>query len=440
MDIGSILFNWAIVFFLVFLNGFFVAAEFAMVKVRGSKIETLLQEGHPQAKYAKELVEHLDAYLSACQLGITLASLGLGWVGEPAIARMLEPLFIQLELPLTLVHTISFIIAFSIITALHIILGELAPKSVAIQKSDRVTLWTAGPLIAFNKIMYPIIYVLNGTSNRLLKLIGLNVADSHEVAHTEEEIRLLMKESHEQGLINQSNLTFVDNIFDFAGTTVEEIMVPRINMICLYLEDSFQENLKVVLSEGKTRYPLCDGDKDNIIGYIHIRDMLRPLSTGDTPQMKELVRDLSRVPATMRIGELLKFFQNNKGALALVLDEYGGTAGMVTLEDVLEEIVGEIQDEFDSETPKIEIISDNYILVDGLTPIDEVEEVLKIDLDSNDLQSIGGWLLSKVPMPPKESSSVVFDDYRFTILKSKEMQIQKIAITKEIDNPSEEHE
>lgn len=434
MDISSVLFNWVIVFFLVFLNGFFVAAEFAMVKVRSSRIETLLLEGHPQAKYAKRLIDNLDSYLSACQLGITLASLGLGWVGEPAIAQMLEPLFLSFHMPLALIHTISFIIAFSIITTLHIILGELAPKSVAIQKSDKVALWTASPLILFNKLMYPAIYLLNALSNRLLKSIGLNTTDSHESAHTGDEIRLLLRESQKQGLIDQSDLTFVDNIFDFANTTVEEIMVPRTDMICLFLEDSFQDNLKIVLAEGKTRYPLCDSDKDHIIGYVHIRDMLKPLSLGTTPTMNSLIREIHMIPETMPIGELLKFLQSSKAALAVVLDEYGGTAGMVTLEDVLEEIVGEIQDEFDSETPLIEIQPNGQILVDGLAPIDEVEQLLGINLANDDLQSIGGWLLTQGPMPPKEKTIITFENYQFMILKCKEMRIQKILITKPNDN------
>ena len=433
MDFGSIFLNWILVFFLVFLNGLFVAAEFAMVKVRSSRIETLLQEGHPQAKYAKELVSNLDSYLSACQLGITLASLGLGWVGEPAIVQMLQPLFIKFDLPMALIHTVSFIIAFSIITALHIILGELAPKSIAIQKSERVILWTARPLIGFNKLMYPVIYLFNSISNSLLKRIGLDIADSHETAHTEDELRLLMHESHEQGLMGQSNLAFVDNIFEFSTTTVKEIMVPRTDMICLYLEDSFQENLKTVLSEGKTRYPLCDSDKDHIIGYIHIRDMLKPLSMDQSPKMESLIREIHVVPVNMPIGELLNFLQTSKSALAIVLDEYGGTAGLVSLEDVLEEIVGEIQDEFDAETPLIDIQPSGQIIADGLAPLDDLSKLLEIDFENDELTSIGGWLLLKAPIPPIEGTSIIFKGYRFTILKRKEMRIQKISIAKEAD-------
>lgn len=430
MEIGITLWNLFLVFFLVFLNGFFVAAEFAMVKVRSSQIEAFIQQGHSKAKYAKQLIDHLDSYLSACQLGITLASLGLGWIGEPAIAQMLSPLFAKIGLSASLVPTVSFIIAFSIITALHIILGELAPKSIAIQKADRVALWTAGPLIIFNKLMYPIIYFMNGISIRLLKSIGIHVTESHESAHTQEEIRLLMKESQEKGLMDSANLAYFDNIFDFSETSAEEIMVPRTDMICLYLEDSFETNLNIVLTEGKTRYPLCDFDKDHILGYIHIRDLIKPLAEGRSVDVQTILRTIPRIPKSMPIKELLRFFQDQKSTLAVVLDEFGGTSGLVTLEDVLEEIVGEIQDEFDSESPLIERLKSDHYLVDGLTPLSDIEKLLQIDFENDDLQSIGGWMLSQVTIPPKENKKIIFNGFQFTILKAKEMRIQKVLIEK----------
>lgn len=428
MSIGTALWNLFLVFFLVFLNGFFVAAEFAMVKVRSSQIDTFIQQGHEKAKYAKRLVDHLDSYLSACQLGITLSSLGLGWIGEPAIAQMIGPPLAQIGLAPSFVSTLSFVIAFSLITALHIILGELAPKSIAIQKADQVALWTARPLIIFNRLMYPIIYFMNGVSLRLLRSIGIQITDSHESAHTLEEIRLLMKESETKGLLDSENLAYVDNIFDFSETNAEEIMVPRTDMICLYLEDSFDTNLQIILREGKTRYPLCEFDKDHVIGYIHIRDIIKPLAEGLALYISEMVREIPRIPESMPIKELLHFFQTHRSTIAVVLDEFGGTAGLVTLEDVLEEIVGEIQDEFDSETPLIEKLANHSYLVDGLTPIDEIEKLLGVDLAKDDLQSIGGWMLSQVAIPPQEQDQILFQGFRFTIFKAKELRIQKVLI------------
>jgi CBS domain containing-hemolysin-like protein len=262
-----------LIVFLVFLNGFFVAAEFAMVKVRGSRIDALMQQGHRRAQFARKLTNNLDAYLSACQLGITLASLGLGWVGEPTIASWLEMAFSS-YIPEYLIHPLAFAIAFSFITVLHIVLGELAPKSLAIRKAENITMWTALPLDMFYRIMYPFIWMLNGTANRLLRIIGIEPAGEGESAHTEEEIRILMKESNKSGHIDNTELALVDNVFDFADTKAKEIMIPRTEMVCLYLDKTFEENMDIAITEKRTRYPVCETDKDNIVGLIHIKDLL----------------------------------------------------------------------------------------------------------------------------------------------------------------------
>lgn len=430
MDPATIIWNIFLVMFLVLLNGFFVAAEFAMVKVRSTRIDTLLQEGNMRAKYAKRLVDNLDAYLSACQLGITLASLGLGWIGEPAIARLLEPVLTDLGLSGAMIHTVAFAIAFSIITALHIVLGELAPKSLAIQQADSVTLWTSVPLIAFYKLMFPVIWVLNSVANWLLRLVGIQVVGEHEAAHTEEEIRILMEESHKQGYINKAELTYVDNIFDFAERHVYEVMIPRTDMVCLYAEDPFAVNLEKALTEQLTRYPVCDPDKDNIIGFVHLKDLFSALAKDETPALKEIVRDIMAVPASMAISDLLKLMQKNKAQIAIVIDEYGGTAGLVTAEDILEEIVGEIQDEFDEERPFVEIRKNNMHSVDARLLLGQVNEIFGLNLDAEDVDTLGGWMSLQVEMPPQVGRKICADGYEFIIEEADNRRVTRVLLRK----------
>lgn len=429
MDYTSAILNLLLVAFLVALNGFFVAAEFAIVKVRSSRIDTLVHDGNTRAKYAKNLVEHLDAYLSVTQLGITLASLGLGWIGEPAVARLIDPITNSLGLSPELSHTVSFAVAFSFITALHIVLGELAPKSLAIQKAEGVVLWVAIPMIMFYKLMYPAVWFLNHVANWILRLVGIQVSNEGEAAHTEEEIRILMEESHKQGYIDQTELTFVDNIFDFAERNVREVMIPRTDMICMYAEDPFEENMKIALEEHLTRYPVCDPDKDNIIGFLHIKDLLRALSTGEKDMdIRSLTRKVTAVPESMPLSNLLKLLQKHRAQIAIVVDEYGGTAGMVTVEDILEEIVGEIQDEFDEERPFIEQRDDNTYSVDARLLLEEINDELEINLDSESFDTIGGWLYSRIEMPPVIDDKIIYEGDEFTVEEVDNVRITRILI------------
>ena len=429
MDYTSAILNLLLVAFLVALNGFFVAAEFAIVKVRSSRIDTLVHDGNTRAKYAKNLVEHLDAYLSVTQLGITLASLALGWIGEPAVARLIDPITNSLGLSPEVSHTVSFAVAFSFITALHIVLGELTPKSLAIQKAEGVVLWVAIPMIMFYKLMYPAVWFLNHVANWILRLVGIQVSNEGEAAHTEEEIRILMEESHKQGYIDQTELTFVDNIFDFAERNVREVMIPRTDMICMYAEDPFEENMKIALEEHLTRYPVCDPDKDNIIGFLHIKDLLRALSTGEKDMdIRSLTRKVTAVPESMPLSNLLKLLQKHRAQIAIVVDEYGGTAGMVTVEDILEEIVGEIQDEFDEERPFIEQRDDNTYSVDARLLLEEINDELEINLDSESFDTIGGWLYSRIEMPPVIDDKIIYEGDEFTVEEVDNVRITRILI------------
>ncbi|MGQ8871950.1 hemolysin family protein [Paenibacillus sp. TSA_86.1] len=412
---------------LVLMNGFFVSAEFAMVKVRSSRIEALVEAGNRNAKYASNVIRNLDAYLSACQLGITLASLGLGWLGEPVIARLLEPVFTAFGLGPVYVHGISIVIAFVIITILHIVLGELAPKTMALRKSETITLWSAALLTVFYKLMFPFIWMLNGMANGLLRLFRMAPASEVDDAHSEDEIRILMKESNKSGLIDNTELALVDNIFDFTDTTAREIMIPRTEMICLNANQSMLENMEIASESMRTRYPVYNGDKDHIIGFIHIKDLMRSQLT-DTISV---IRPILAVPDTTLISDLLKRMQRSKTQIAVLIDEYGGTSGMVTLEDIMEEIVGEIQDEFDHERPVIEQVDEMEYSIDGLMLIEEVSERFGIEMDRADYDTIGGWLYSRVDtIPPEVGQSVEYDGYLFIIKETEHKRISRVNVVK----------
>lgn len=424
-----ILLNIIIVFLLVFMNGFFVATEFAMVKVRKSRIETLVFEGNKNAKYTLTVISKLNSYLSACQLGITLASLGLGWIGEPVVASLLMPIFHLFNMPNALVHSISFVLGFILITGFHIVLGELTPKSLAILGTEKIAMYTAFPLITFYKVTYPIMWLFNHSTNLVLKLFGLTQVEEHEEAHTDEEIKLLVEESYKHGLIDQTELTFVDNIFDFSEKAAKEIMIPRTDMECIFIDDSFDEIIENTLKSQLTRYPVCKESKDNIIGFVHIKDLYRQKIEGNNKGIKDIIREIKFVPESMSISELFKDFQKEKMQMAIIIDEYGGTSGLVTAEDILEEIVGEIQDEFDEEEgEEINKTEDGNYIVDGKVIIDDINELLRIDIKEENIDTIGGWVYSKLDSYPQVSDKVSYEGHEFIVLKCNRKRISKILI------------
>jgi CBS domain containing-hemolysin-like protein len=411
------------------MNGFFVATEFAMVKVRKSRIETLALKGNSAARYAKKVVNDLNSYLSACQLGITLASLGLGWIGEPSIADMITPLLSRLNIAEVTIHSISFAIGFSIITGFHIVLGELVPKSMAIISAEKIALFTAVPLVLFYKTTYPIMWLFNHSTNLLLGLFGVSQVDEHESAHTDAEIMLLVEDSYKHGLIDQTELTFMDNIFDFSEKSVREIMTPRTDMICLFKEDPFDKVLEIVMEEELTRYPVCVHNKDNVIGFVHIKDLYKLKIQGNEKNIDSIIRNIIFIPKSISINILFKKFQKEKAQMAVVIDEYGGTAGLVTIEDILEEIVGEIQDEFDDEVEQIQELENGAYSIDSKVLIEDVNELLNIDIDSNDVHSIGGWVYSMLGTSPQVNQKVLYDDYEFLITKCTKQRISRITVT-----------
>lgn len=441
LDSIPIVLNLLLVLFLVVLNGFFVAAEFALVKVRQTRLTQLVNEGNKRAAFAQKVTQKLDAYLSACQVGITLASLGLGWVGEPAIAHMIvEPLLGSYQLPSYLVSTISFGVAFAIITFLHIVLGELAPKSLAIQKAETTSLWVAAPLMLFYKLLYPAIWVLNGTANRLLKWVGLEPVSEHEAAHTEEEIRLLVNQSHQSGHIDQTELSLVEHVFDFSETLAREIMIPRIDMVCLYTTNTFEENLEIISTERHTRFPVAAEDKDNLIGFVHATDFYLSALQDETARLEDMLRPLLTVPESMEISHVLRLMQKKRSQMAIVIDEYGGTAGLLTMEDILEEIVGDIQDEFDTdERPELEKL-ENGLSVAGKMLLSELNDHLPFELVSEDVDTVGGWLYSQLEEDIAVGASVELEDHVFTVAQMDNHRVTRVTIKQLVRPQAEKQE
>ncbi|MGA8941944.1 MAG: hemolysin family protein [Thermoactinomyces sp.] len=417
--------NLFLIMFLVLMNGFFVAAEFAIVKVRSTQIASL--KGR-RAQIARKVIANLDAFLSATQLGITLASLGLGWIGEPAIARMLEPLLTYIGLPSWAIHTISFVTAFSIITFLHIVLGEMAPKSLAIRQAEKTALWTATPLTWFYNLFKPFIYILNGSANLALKALGVEFEDVQQQAHTEEEIRMLINQSHKSGVIDQTELALFDNVFDFTDRVAREVMVPRVKMVCLFQDNTFDENFQIVKESHHTRFPLCGKDKDDIKGIVHIRDIYNCLADGKKPDFITLARPVVVVPETMELKDIFRNLQKNRVEMAIVIDEYGGTSGLLTTEDIIEEIFGEIQDEFDDELPLIQKQGEDTV-IDSSLLIEDVNDYFKISIEDPDNDTIGGWLFSELDKVPREGDQVVFDGWTFTVQEMDQLRISRIVVS-----------
>ncbi|WP_050616658.1 hemolysin family protein [Bacillus testis] len=424
------IFNLILVAILIALTGFFVAAEFAMVKVRISRINQLIDEGRRGAQAAKHVVSHLDEYLSACQLGITVTALGLGWLGEPTVKKLLYPVFHYFHISSSVSHILSFIIAFVAVTFLHVVIGELAPKTIAIQKAETITLMFAGPIMWFYKIMFPFIWLLNGSARLLVGLFGYKPATEHEASHSEEELRMILSDSYKSGEINQTELTYVNNIFEFDNRIAKEIMVPRTNIVTIPIDATLGEVWETIEVEKYTRYPIVDGDKDNIVGIINIKDVMSALrihQQTDRPLMN-IMKPIISMIETIPINELLLRMQKERMQMAVLFDEYGGTSGIVTVEDIIEEIVGEIRDEFDTdEVPDIRQLSDHHYLLSSMVLVEDANELLGISLSDEEVDTIGGWILSQ-KYDVQVGDVIEADGYAFTITEMDNLQILYIDV------------
>lgn len=419
-----------IVMLLILLTAFFVAAEFAVVKIRKSRVDALVEQNVKGAKHVQTVITNLDGYLAACQLGITVTALGIGWLGEPAVASLLHPVLGQFDLPKTVSATLSFIIAFSLITFLHVVLGELAPKSFSIQKTEKVSFFVAPLLIIFYKIMYPFIQILNGSARLLVRLFGLSPISENDDVHSEEELRLIMATSYERGEINAAEMNYVNKIFEFDEKVAKEVMVPRTEIICLYADQSKDENFEV-LNHGKyTRYPVAGEDKDDIIGFVNIKDLFNGMMRGVKEDPKSFIRPIIHVVEHTPLNELFIEMQKERSHMAIVMDEYGGTAGLVTVEDILEEVFGEIRDEFDTdETPMIQKLDEETYLVDGKVLLSDLAESIDFLIAETDIDTIGGWILFE------DNDAQVGDEFtqsgfKCTVAVVENHQIKQVKIEK----------
>ena len=414
---------------LILLTAFFVASEFAIVRARKLKIELMADEGDKRAILAQKVIEKLDEYLSTCQLGITMTALGIGWLGEPTIGHLVEDLFGLFAFSGTVSVTLSVILSFLIVTILHVVLGELAPKTFAIQKAEAIVLMAARPLVIFNKITYPFIWVLNGSANAIARLFGLKPMSESETIHSEEELRHILSESYKSGEINQSEYRYVNRIFEFDNRTAREIMIPRTEVVCLFTDEPHEVNQQAMEESKFTRYPVAEGDKDNIIGFVNIKELYYShFMSDDKSDITTHIRPILHVFETIPIKQLLVRMQKDRVHMAVLMDEYGGTSGIVTVEDILEEIVGEIRDEFDSdERPMIDEIADGEYLVDGKTLVAEVNHFFNKALDHDDIDTIGGLILAKHPNV-KEGMEVNLGELTAVVAELSGTQIKKVKI------------
>lgn len=419
---------------LIAATAFFVATEFAIVKVRTTRIDQLVAEGNKKAIKAKKVISNLDEYLSACQLGITITALGLGWLGEPTFELILHPLFDMVGLEGRVTSLLSFIIAFSLVTFLHVVVGELSPKTLAIQKAETVTLNLAGPLILFHNIMYPFIRALNGSARGLTGIFGLKMVSESEEAHSEEELRMILSDSLKGGEINHSEYEYVNSIFEFSDRIAKEIMVPRTEIISIDKNLTLREVFEVMGVEQYTRYPITDGDKDHVIGLVNMKHLLTayikdPIN-GEKPII-EYMQPIIRVIETIPISDLLLKIQHERIHMAILMDEYGGTSGLVTIEDIIEEIVGDIQDEFDQdEIPEIqEITEGQHYILDAKMLLQEINDLLGIEIEDDDIDTIGGWFMTQ-HFDAVEGDSIKAHGYEFKIKEVDGHHILYLEVTK----------
>ncbi len=428
--------------FLVAANGFFVAAEFAIVKVRSSQIELQAKTGSRVAHLAKHITTHLDGYLAATQLGITLSSLGLGWVGEEVMTELVSVIFgwFNVDLSGPVMRNVGLVLAFSIITVLHIVFGELAPKSLAIQRPVGTTMSVALPLRLFYIVFRPIIWVLNGFANFLLRLAGLRV-NPGEGHHSSEELQYLLDQGRESGALNLAEHELIKNVFDFNERIVKNIMVPRTKISAVEISCPPDELIDKVTREGYSRIPIYHDNIDQIIGIIHTKDLLPILAKGKELVLKPIIRKPFFIPETKKINDLMAEFQQRRLQIAIVLDEFGGTAGMVTLEDIVEELVGEIQDEYDEETPVVEQLSETEYMVDASANIHDINEFLPYDLDeSTDYDTLAGLVSDLFDKIPDVGETKTHKGYNFIVMKKTQQNIEfvKLEVVPEDDDEDED--
>ncbi len=433
---GSFLFDYlgvVSIVILVLANGFFVAAEFSMVSVRRTRIAELVARGETGAEAVQKAIENPDRVIAATQLGITLASLALGWVGEPALSHLIYPvitLFPDAFRP-EVSHSLSAAFSFAIITFLHVVVGELAPKSIALQDPERTSLFVARPTLFAEQVFKPAIWVLNGAGNTLLRMIGIQPASGHQLVHSVDELKMLVTASAESGVVEAEESEMLHAIFDFGELVVRQVMVPRTEVIAVEANTPLEDIIGLVTHSSYTKFPVYEDDLDHMVGIVHVKDLLHAMQKADRQGC--IARDFAReplfVPETISVSALLRHFRDNRQHIAIVMDEYGGTAGLVTLEDLLEEIVGEVSDPFDVNTPEFQKLEDGSVLIDGLSLIEDVNEQLNVNLIDPHYDTIAGYVLGRLGRIARPGDIVEGDGVRLRVHEMDGFRIARVSLT-----------
>lgn len=418
------------VLLLVLANAFFVAAEFALVGARKTRLDEMARSGNRRAGLARRAIQHLDRYISATQLGITLASLGLGWIGEPALARLVQGAFASLPGTLATIatHTVAATVAFVCITMLHIILGELVPKALALLYPEMIGAWVAGPLLGFSWIMAIPIAILNGAANALLRLFHIPIPRERERLHSPEEIRMLVEQSQEGGSLQQQDARLLEGVFEFTEKTAQEVMTPRTQMAALASDLTVEEAADEVVSARRSRYPVYAGSIDDIVGIVHSKDILTAIRSDPQQRISDIMRPPLFVPGTREVEDVLADMKRIKVHMAIVLDEYGGTAGLVTMEDLLEEIVGQIYDEYDRPEPVRP--ASGAPEVDGALPISDFNEEFEADLDDSEYTTLGGYVFGCIGRLPRVGDRVTARGLAFEVTEMEGRRVRRVRVTK----------
>jgi len=420
-----------VVLLLVLANGFFVAAEFALVSVRRTRIATLVADGNTRARWVQKAIDDPDRFIAATQLGITLASLGLGWVGEPALSGLIMPIieWFPVEIESAVSHSLSAGLAFAIITFLHVVVGELAPKSIALQNPEKTSLAVAQPTVWTEQLFKPVIWLLNGAGNALLRFAGVKPASGHELVHSVDELKMLVRASADEGMVEIDAEEMLHAVFDFGDLLVRQVMIPRTEMIAVPADAMATDILDLAAQHPFTKFPVYGDNLDQILGIVHLKDLIPVLrdNKDNTRSVRDLMRDAIFIPETARVSTLLHFFRMHRRHITIVLDEYGGTAGIVTLEDLLDEIVGEVNDSFDHEQDILPL-PDGSALVDGLMLIEDVNEHFNLSLIDPHYDTIAGYMLGKLERLAQVGDVVVIGGVRLRVEDLDGFRIARISI------------
>lgn len=434
-SLGIIISNWLIVFVLLLVNGFFVSAEFAIVRARRAKIEQLTKDGNVDAKLALKALEDMNFFIAAVQVGVTIASIGIGWFGSPTIEKMMDPILSNLPSSYVyLTHTITAVVAFLVVTFLHVVIGEQVPKCIALQYPERISLYVAKPMDIFMTISKPFVWVLNVACNAILRLFRIPVS-TVRVVHTIEDLDLMVNTSYDEGVLNETEKDMIHNVFKFSDLTAREVMIPRTDMVCVPIGMSIEELNKVATENQYTRYPVYDGDIDHITGLIHVKDLYSLSIKDEVCPIEKIQRKVLLVPETITMDNLVREFKKNKSQMAVVVDEFGGTSGIITLEDVLEEIFGDVQDEFDEETEfDIKEIKPNHYLANGMMRLDELANYFDLPddkLEDDDVDTIAGLVVKELGRLAQLDDVVKYHEFTFTVKEVDGARITKLLIVKE---------